>query len=167
MHATLDTAASVSPPPPALDISTSALLEYLRREAPHILQSARHHDSSADPKASVSLRIAGQFGHGQSNPTYLVDVFCASGTENETATGTSQQPVRRLVLRKKPPGKLLASAHAVEREYQVLAALAAVGGGGRDGSAGQRVPVPRPLAFCSDASVLGTPWYLMEFAQVT
>lgn len=47
-----------------------------------------------------------QFGHGQSNPTFLIEV----------SSGSS---VNRYVLRKKPPGKLLASAHAVEREFQV------------------------------------------------
>jgi acyl-CoA dehydrogenase len=48
-----------------------------------------------------------QFGHGQSNPTYLLHVEL-NGVE------------KRFVLRKKPPGKLLQSAHAVEREYEVL-----------------------------------------------
>lgn len=47
-----------------------------------------------------------QFGHGQSNPTFLIEVISGSS-------------VNRYVLRKKPPGKLLASAHAVEREFQV------------------------------------------------
>lgn len=61
----------------------------------------------------------------------------------------------RYVLRKKPPGKVLASAHAVEREYQVLAAL-------------QRTPVPVPaaLCLCTDAAVLGTPFYVMGHVQV-
>lgn len=48
-----------------------------------------------------------QFGHGQSNPTYLVQVELHGA-------------VQRYVLRKKPPGHILQSAHAVEREYQVL-----------------------------------------------
>ncbi|XP_025054611.1 acyl-CoA dehydrogenase family member 10 isoform X5 [Alligator sinensis] len=76
-----------------------------------------------------------QFSHGQSNPTYYVEYGD-----------------RRLVLRKKPPGKLLPSAHAVEREYRVLRALAEAG-----------VPVPRALAFCEDSSIIGTPFYLMEY----
>ena len=49
-----------------------------------------------------------QFGHGQSNPTYLMEV------------GSEGSPVKRYVLRKKPAGKLLASAHAVDREFQVF-----------------------------------------------
>ncbi|XP_064209433.1 acyl-CoA dehydrogenase family member 10-like [Anguilla rostrata] len=77
-----------------------------------------------------------QFSHGQSNPTYLL-------------TCGGRQPV---VLRKKPPGALLPSAHAVEREFRVLKAL---------GSAG--VPVPEVIALCEDPSVIGTPFYLMEY----
>jgi aminoglycoside phosphotransferase (APT) family kinase protein len=80
-----------------------------------------------------------QFSHGQSNPTYLLELGGGNG--------------RRLVLRKKPPGRLLSSAHAVEREYRVLCALA-----------GSTVPVAAPVALCSDESVLGTPFYVMDFA---
>lgn len=74
---------------------------------------------------------------GQSNPTYFVDYDNAS-----------------FVLRKQPDGPLLPSAHAVDREYRVMAALAAA-----------PVPVPRMLAFCADRDVLGTPFYLMERVQ--
>lgn len=71
---------------------------------------------------------------GQSNPTWFV-----------TAGG------RRLVLRKQPPGPLLKGAHAIDREYRIQRALA-----------GTDVPVPEMVAWCDDASVLGTPFYLME-----
>lgn len=71
---------------------------------------------------------------GQSNPTYFV-----------TAGG------RRMVLRKKPAGPILPSAHAIDREYRVMRALADTG-----------VPVPAMLSYCDDASVIGTPFYLME-----
>ena len=74
---------------------------------------------------------------GQSNPTYLVN---AAG-EN-------------YVVRRKPPGQLLNSAHAVEREYRVLAAL-------RD----SEMPVPQVYALCEDSTVIGTPFYVMEFVQ--
>ncbi len=74
---------------------------------------------------------------GQSNPTFLI-------------TAGSQ----RCVLRAKPPGHLLPSAHAIEREYRVIAALA-----------GSDVPVPRALALCEDPSVFGTPFYLMEHVE--
>ncbi|GLU08415.1 hypothetical protein SLE2022_253290 [Rubroshorea leprosula] len=83
-----------------------------------------------------------QFGHGQSNPTYLIEV----------GTGVS---VKRYVLRKKPPGKLLQSAHAVEREFQVLRAL----------GDHTEVPVPRAICLCGDSSVIGTPFYIMEYLE--
>ena len=76
-----------------------------------------------------------QFDGGQSNPTYLL----------ETATA-------KYVLRRKPPGVLMKSAHAVDREYRVLSALSA-----RD------FPVPTPLALCDDESVIGTLFYVMSF----
>jgi acyl-CoA dehydrogenase len=74
---------------------------------------------------------------GQSNPTYRVE----SGGE-------------RLVLRKKPSGTLLPGAHAIDREYRVMHALRETA-----------VPVPRMLAFCEDVTVLGTPFYLMEWLE--
>ena len=61
----------------------------------------------------------------------------------------------RYVLRKKPPGQVLASAHAVEREYKVLAALTAT-----------KVPVPQAVCLCEDVAVVGTPFYIMEHIQV-
>ncbi|KAL4449032.1 hypothetical protein ABPG77_007749 [Micractinium sp. CCAP 211/92] len=79
-----------------------------------------------------------QFSHGQSNPTYLV----------KAAGGAAY------VLRKKPPGRVLPSAHAVEREYRVLAALQATA-----------VPVPRVVCLCEDTAVLGTPFYVMEHVK--
>lgn len=76
-----------------------------------------------------------QFKGGQSNPTYKII------TQNNA-----------YVLRRKPPGKLLKSAHSVDREFRVLSALAC-----------SDVPVPRTLALCEDAGVLGTMFYIMEF----
>ena len=78
-----------------------------------------------------------QFKGGQSNPTYLLET-----------------PARRYVLRRKPPGKLLPSAHAVDREYRVIRALHA-----------QSFPVAEPLAFCAVDSIAGTPFYMMSFAD--
>jgi aminoglycoside phosphotransferase (APT) family kinase protein len=78
-----------------------------------------------------------QFKGGQSNPTYLVET-----------------PARRYVLRRKPPGKLLPSAHAVDREFRVITALSVQG-----------FPVARPLHYCDDASIVGTPFYLMDFVE--
>jgi aminoglycoside phosphotransferase (APT) family kinase protein len=79
-----------------------------------------------------------QFKGGQSNPTYRL-----------TASDG-----RRLVLRRKPPGKLLPSAHAVDREYRVIAALHASG-----------FPVARPLRLCEDESVIGTAFYVMDYVE--
>ncbi|XP_063171514.1 acyl-CoA dehydrogenase family member 10 [Candoia aspera] len=76
-----------------------------------------------------------QFSHGQSNPTYYIRLGD-----------------RQLVLRKKPAGKLLPAAHAVEREHRILKALGDTG-----------VPVPGVLSLCEDSSVIGTPFYLMEY----
>jgi aminoglycoside phosphotransferase (APT) family kinase protein len=73
-----------------------------------------------------------QFEGGQSNPTYFLHT-----------------PERDYVLRKKPPGQLLPSAHAVEREYRVMTALAG------------RVPVPPTKLMCDDDRVIGTPFFIM------
>jgi aminoglycoside phosphotransferase (APT) family kinase protein len=78
-----------------------------------------------------------QFAGGQSNPTFLV-----------------QSPSQRYVLRRKPPGKLLPSAHAVDREFRVLAAL-------KDSP----VPVARVHALCEDPDVIGSAFYVMDFVD--
>ncbi|PHZ07586.1 APH-domain-containing protein [Rhizopus microsporus ATCC 52813] len=81
-----------------------------------------------------------QFKFGQSNPTYLLK------------DGNQQQ----YVLRKKPPGTLLsATAHAIEREYRIIHAL----GTKTD------VPVPKVYVLCEDTSIIGTPFYVMEFLK--
>ena len=76
-----------------------------------------------------------KFAGGQSNPTYLLE-----------------STVGQYVLRRKPPGQLLASAHAVDREFRVLTALH-----------GSAVPVARPVLLCDDESVIGSMFYLMEY----
>ena len=60
-------------------------------------------------------------------------------------------PRRSYVLRRKPPGELLRSAHAVDREYRVISALHPTG-----------FPVPRPFGLCDDEKVIGTWFYVME-----
>jgi aminoglycoside phosphotransferase (APT) family kinase protein len=104
----------------------------------HAIDTVRLADwlnTSVGPLAGP-LEVA-QFKGGQSNPTYLL-------------TAGSQ----RYVLRRKPPGKLLPSAHAVDREYRVIEALAGTG-----------VPVARAYALCEDESVIGTAFYVMEYVQ--
>ena len=78
-----------------------------------------------------------KFNSGQSNPTYLIE--------------TSK---KKYVLRKKPEGILLKSAHAVDREYRVQLALK-----------NSPIPVPRMYAYCDDISVLGTEFYIMEHLE--
>lgn len=86
------------------------------------------------PRFSGTVAVR-QFEGGQSNPTFYV----------ATAGGA-------YVLRKKPPGRLLPSAHAVNREYRILRALA-----------DSAVPVPRTQLYCADPAVIGTEFYLMEY----
>jgi len=91
-------------------------------------------DTVADFEGPLSLR---QFEGGQSNPTYLLTT-----------------PKRKYVLRRKPPGVLLKSAHAVDREFRVMRALWETG-----------FPVPEPLVLCEDDSVLGTAFYVMRHVE--
>jgi len=84
----------------------------------------------------AGLREVTQFRGGQSNPTFLL-------TAGDDA---------RYVLRRKPAGTLLPSAHAVDREYRVLSALH-----------GNAIPVPQPLCLCADESVIGSMFYLMSY----
>ena len=78
-----------------------------------------------------------KFAGGQSNPTYRLDT-----------------PGRRYVLRRKPFGPILPSAHAVEREYRVIAGLHPTG-----------FPVPRPYGLCEDEGVIGAAFYVMEMVE--
>lgn len=91
---------------------------------------AQHIDGFTGP-----LTLA-RFKGGQSNPTYKLTT-----------------PTRSYVLRRKPFGKLLPSAHAIEREYRVTEALAQAG-----------FPAARPLHLCTDDSIIGAPFYVMEHA---
>lgn len=81
--------------------------------------------------------IVSQFRGGQSNPTYKIDT-----------------PEKSYVLRRKPPGELLPSAHAVDREYRVISSLQKTA-----------VPVPQDICLCEDETILGTMFYLMEYVE--
>jgi aminoglycoside phosphotransferase (APT) family kinase protein len=85
------------------------------------------------PDFGSSIEVS-QFKGGQSNPTYMIE---AGG--------------RKYALRRKPPGNLLPSAHAVDREYRVITALA-----------GTDVPVPRTWCLCEDPDVIGTMFFIMD-----
>ena len=78
-----------------------------------------------------------QFSGGQSNPTFML-----------------KAGDKRFVLRRKPPGKLLPSAHAVDREFRVISALYPT-----------EVPVARAFFLCEDESVIGTAFYIMDYVQ--
>jgi aminoglycoside phosphotransferase (APT) family kinase protein len=91
-----------------------------------------HHVSGFAGPLQIAL-----FKGGQSNPTYFL-----------------RSPSAKYVLRRKPEGKLLPSAHAVEREYRVTHALQNVG-----------FPVPRPMVLCEDINVVGTPFYVMDYVE--
>lgn len=104
---------------------------------------AATHPAVVPPRTSSLTCRA--FSHGQSNPTFLVGCVDATGAPTRDA----------FVLRKKPHGVLLASAHDVAREHAVLVALSTRAGR-------HAVPVAAPLALCTDDSVLGTPFYLMS-----
>ncbi|KAF2013911.1 APH-domain-containing protein [Aaosphaeria arxii CBS 175.79] len=85
-------------------------------------------------KTPITLK---QFGFGQSNPTYQITDSTSS----------------KFVMRKKPPGKLVSkTAHKVEREYRILSALQ-----------NTDVPVPKVYCLCEDSSVVGSPFYIMQF----
>jgi len=108
---------------------TKEVAERLRFDVDRLEAYLREHVKGFAGPMTVS-----QFKGGQSNPTYLV-----------------QTPTRRYVLRRKPPGKLLPSAHAVDREYRVIAALHAQG-----------FPVAEAVLYCADESVVGTAFFLMS-----
>ncbi|KAJ3699837.1 hypothetical protein LUZ61_003542 [Rhynchospora tenuis] len=130
----LMTSQLLKPVQPAHRFDEAALLRY----------AAAHVEGFPSPPQLERFSVT-QFGHGQSNPT-----FCLEAVSNGTPP-----VVKRYVLRKKPPGVILQSAHAVEREYQVLRAL----GDHTD------VPVPRVFCLCHDSSIIGTPFYIMEYLE--
>ena len=107
--------------------------------------SERHRFDTAALERYLSDQVAGfhgpltvrAFKGGQSNPTYRLET-----------------PGRNYVLRRKPPGKLLPSAHAVDREYRVMTAVGTTG-----------FPVPETKVLCTDDSVIGTWFYVMDCVE--
>ena len=112
---------------------TREVSERLRFDIAPIEQWMADHVEAFSGPLTVS-----QFKGGQSNPTYRLD----------TPSG------RAFVLRRKPPGKLLPGAHAVDREARVMSAL------GRQG-----FPVPRIHGLCEDENVIGTPFFVMDLVE--
>ena len=106
---------------------------------PHLQLDAGRLEAYLAPRISGfqgPLRIK-RFKGGQSNPTYQLET-----------------PAHRYVLRRKPPGELLPSAHAVDREFRVIKALSGAG-----------FPVPMPHVLCEDPAVIGTMFYVMEMVE--
>ena len=124
----------------------------MEREKKRLLNYLRSRKRGADDdddefsRRIKTIQKLSQFSHGQSNPTYKLVVEMTDGTVNS------------YVLRKKPGGKILSSAHAVEREFQVQFALK---------KKHPHFPVPRMVLLCEDSSILGTPFYIMDFVQGT
>ena len=104
----------------------------------HKFDESRLHDwMQANVEGYAGPLEVRQFKGGQSNPTY------------QLAT-----PARKYVMRRKPPGKLLPSAHAVDREYRVISALGTTG-----------FPVPRTYGLCHDEGVIGAMFYVMDMVE--
>jgi aminoglycoside phosphotransferase (APT) family kinase protein len=117
---------------------TNPAAELRQTPAQHSFDTARLAAWMQDHIAGFSGPIdVRQFAGGQSNPTFLV-----------------QSAAARYVLRRKPPGKLLPSAHAVDREFRVLAALKDSG-----------VPVAHVHALCEDSEVIGSAFYVMDYVE--
>jgi aminoglycoside phosphotransferase (APT) family kinase protein len=114
-------------------IGTKPVEERLRIDAVRLERFLRDHIEQVRGPLEID-----QFRGGQSNPTYRIRL--ADG--------------RRVVLRRKPPGKLLPSAHAVEREDRVIRALHGAG-----------FPVARPHVLCEDEAVIGTAFYVMDCVE--
>ena len=127
-------------------MSTAALRTY----ANTVPVMERHRFDQASLDRYLRVHVEGyrgglevrQFDSGHSNPTFFLSA--------EMATGKRQD----FVLRKKPPGKLVASAHQVDREFRVISALAATD-----------VPVARTRVLCNDDSVIGQMFYIMDAVE--
>jgi acyl-CoA dehydrogenase len=104
---------------------------------------------STDDNCRISLE---QFSHGQSNPTYKLKIQSTS-----TTSSSSSSTKATFVLRKKPDGRILASAHAVEREFRIQNQLSQFTAG--------KFPVPRMIYLCEDTNVIGTQFYIMSFVK--
>ncbi|XP_075068556.1 acyl-CoA dehydrogenase family member 11 [Mixophyes fleayi] len=118
------------------EADTSAVRDKHKFDAHRLDQYLSKHLPDFSSYPSASL-IVRQYRSGQSNPTFFL-----------------QKGPKKLVLRKKPHGPLLPGAHRVEREYEVQKALFNAG-----------FPVPKPLLYCTDVTVIGTEFYVMAHVQ--
>ena len=124
-----------------------------------------------------------QFGFGQSNPTYLLTIkhTLSSQEDDDASAGAAVQ----LVLRRKPNKVAHKTAHALHREYRVLESLTrynqqllkeeeeqSIAAGDDDDNnnnnkfdSSRSVPIPHPYAYCTDTSIVGAEFYIMEYVQ--
>lgn len=117
-----------------------------------LLQESNHNvDDIVDPARLEQSMEVRQFGFGQSNPTFLLQI----------RNGRTKKVFDKWVLRKKPDQVAHATAHALHREYRVLQALALHNRLHPD----QQVPVPRVHVYCQDRNVLGAEFYIMEYIE--
>ena len=158
MISTAYSPSSVAEPPVQFRLDNQRLLDFLQTQPDfaqylgctngyHLTSNSRFNSFSSNNNSSSSSSSTAtihtyQFKHGQSNPTYLLIVG-----EGE----------HKFVLRKQPPGLLLKGAHQVLREAAILQYLHQHAPG--------LVPVPNILVVCSDAGVIGTPFYIMEHIE--
>ena len=119
--------------PITLTTDTIAVLPQHRFDESRLVQYLQAHIAEFTPPLSVT-----QTQGGMSNPTFIL----------------TDGAGKRYVMRKKPPGKLLPSAHAVDREFRVISALQPTG-----------VPVAKAYVLCQDSSVVGTDFYIMDFVD--
>ena len=114
-------------------------LEDIPVKKAHMFSISKLNDFLAGKLENFSKIIkVGQFNAGQSNPTFVIE----------------DSNYKRYVLRKKPPGKLLPSAHAVDREYKVQKALF-----------NTDVPVAKMYLYCDNQDIIGTEFYIMEYLE--
>jgi aminoglycoside phosphotransferase (APT) family kinase protein len=134
------------------EISVHKLAAWLVREqlglVRQLLGVVRRCGGGTDPGALAACISVKQFGSGQSNPTYLLTIHF-------------NDKVVKLVLRKKPAEVAHKSAHAVDREVRVLTALQRH----NQRHPERTVPVPTVYCYCSDRSILGSEFYLMEYVR--
>jgi len=134
-------------------LDTEKLLSYIYTTVlPHEVSS-----SSLAPLSQYHLDIH-QFSHGQSNPTYLLTItqFPTSSTSTSISTTSKiNSTTIQYVLRKKPSNNVLATAHAIDREYRIMKALSLV----------PNFPVPRMIHYESSSTTLNSSFYLMNYVQ--